>query len=136
MANFFHHRKFILILIPLVFVLLYVTLQWRAKIVVENFLDNKIPSHFVINYQSLKVDFLQGDILFIRPDIKILNHNGGSAEILIDINQISIKDISYWKLLYHREIKVQNVVFDEPKVLVHQKERKSQVENKTIKLLK
>ena len=45
-------------IILVLFGLVLIVLQWRAKHVVENFLKRKIPSHLVLKYDQLEVNAL------------------------------------------------------------------------------
>ncbi|WP_289645016.1 hypothetical protein [Maribacter aestuarii] len=114
----------------------YFLLQWGAKITVVDFLNRKIPNNISFAYEELKVDFLNGDLLFLNPEIEI-RHNATEAEQLtVDLNEIRIEDIHYWRLFYHKEITVSKILINEPDFIFLKREHQKEKQDKIIKLLK
>lgn len=122
--------------IALLGILSYFFFQWRAKIAVEDFLGRKIPDNITFTYEDLKVDFLKGDLLFLNPNIEIRNNATEDTQLSVDVERIGIGDIHYWRLFHHEEIKVSEILINEPDFTFQKREQQKEKPDKVIKLLK
>jgi hypothetical protein len=123
-------------LIVLLAVSSYFLLQWGAKIAVKDFLNRKIPNNISFVYEELIVDFLEGNLLFLRPEIEIRHNTTDIEQLTVNLEEIGIEDIHYWKLFYHKEIVVSQILIDEPDFTFHKRESHKEKPDKVIKLLK
>ncbi len=131
-------KSFLLVLVPIVLmVVLFYVLQWKAKVEVENFLNRKIPDNIAFNYDELKVSVIKGNFLFSNPHIEIRNNANDTIQLTVDLEEIRIEDIHYWKFFNDKEIIVDKILIISPDFIFQTSPgNKKEKSDKIIKLLK
>ena len=88
--------------------------EWRMKIEVEEFLDNKVPDHIVFSYEQLEINLLKSHLQFGDINVISLGRQTSSCEIIVDADQLAIDGFSYWKLFYQKSIYLKTLTLSKP----------------------
>ncbi|QCW98627.1 hypothetical protein FGM00_00260 [Aggregatimonas sangjinii] len=102
--------------ITVAFVAVFVLLQLQAKNMVADFLQRKIPSHIKLNYESLEVSLLSGNIHFSDISMQLLDRDSTLVHTDITAENLNIEGIGYWQFFIKNTIKADEVSLKSPYV--------------------
>ena len=108
------NRFIVFIILVLGMVLLLA--QWRAKYVIEDFLERKIPSHLVLNYSDVAVDLLIGNVLINEVSLEIKNRDSISTHTFLELDKIQLKGLSYVSMFFNNTMALDAVVLTKPEL--------------------
>lgn len=96
----------------------------------ENFFKTKLPEPISIDYESLDVNIMKGNIVIINTKIinKGLNASKNSAEIKLDT--LIVEGFGYWNYLVNDDIHVKKVKLGSPKLIFNYNKSASYKEHK------
>ena len=108
------NKKTRTILITLVILILALfTTQLLINRTVKNkaefFLKNRLPEHFTVTYEDIKLKSLSGTITIINPEVHIQNKTDTITHTIVKANSFTIEDVSYWSYLVNKEIKIEDI---------------------------
>src|SRR5690606_39172237 len=75
------------------------------------------------------VNSLTGSVNIMQPKISVYGKTTHTIIAQLELNELSVKDLSYWNYLFNDKISVKNIVLKEPNVIYHHNDlvnRKSQ----------
>lgn len=88
--------------------------QWLAKYKIEQQLQYNLPQHITINYNSINLNILLGNITLNNIVFKELTKNNSKTKTLLQAQKISVKDISYVNLFFHKKLSVDKLEIKHP----------------------
>lgn len=92
----------------------YMIAEWRMKIEVEEFLNNKVPDHIDFSYEQLEINLLKGRLKFDNIEVFSLGRQTSSCEIRVHADQLAIDGFSYWKIFLEKSIYLQTLTLSKP----------------------
>ncbi|MFL9830895.1 hypothetical protein ABS764_08545 [Flavobacterium sp. ST-87] len=109
--------------------------QWWVKNYIKDFLSDKTPSLFTVEYSDLDFSLLQGNIVLYHPSVKIKDSVVSKNHTYLQLEEIQLKGIGYWNLLFNNTVSLSNLTLTNPKInhypyhrIVSKKDKKKQPE--------
>lgn len=92
----------------------YIFAEWRMKIEVKEFLDQKVPNHIDFSFGALEINLLKGHLRF--EDIKVvsLGRQTSSCEIIVNAEQLAVDGFSYLKFFFDKSIYLKKLTLSTP----------------------
>jgi len=73
------------------------------------FFKNRLPEHITVTYSDINLKSLSGTITIIDPEVHIHNKMDTVTHTIVKASSFTIKDVSYWSYLVHKEIKIETI---------------------------
>ncbi|MDD3721120.1 MAG: hypothetical protein PHW92_01350 [Lutibacter sp.] len=106
----------ILLFLVFFFTLGFFLLQWVAKNYVENFLTQKMPSHFALMYSDLDINMLRGNVVLHNTSFKIKNKDTLQNHTYLKLETLQLNGIGYWDFLFNETLSIKNILLKNPKL--------------------
>lgn len=97
-----------------------------GSLVLNTVIENKLKARLAhisktikIQYQDINVNVLTGCVMIIQPKLWVYGKTTQEMIAQIELNELSINDISYWNYLFKDKIAIKNISFDKPKAIYH-----------------
>ncbi len=94
----------------------YFVAEWRMKIEVQEFLNQKVPNHIDFSYAALQINLLKGHLRFQDIEVFSRGRQTSSCEILVNAKQLSIDGFSYRKLFFDKSIYLKKLSLSKPQL--------------------
>ena len=112
------NKKYYKILI-FIFIFLGIVLllaQWVAEYSVKDFLERKIPPHFVLRYDDLDINVLSGSVRFDEVSLEIINRDSLQVHTLLKLESLVLEGVGYMQLLFNKTVALNEVVLQKPEL--------------------
>lgn len=80
---------------------------------------NNFSETIKIQYQDIHVSTLTGSVRLVQPIISVYGNTTKTTNAQIELEELSINNLSYWDYVFNDKIKVENILISEPKVIYH-----------------
>ena len=114
----------------LTLLLVYWLLQTIANKYVQDLITNKVPATMTIHYSDITTNILLGNVNLNTTTLKIKGKEDSQYHTLLTSDNIEIKGIGYWDLLFNNQISIRKISVNKPN-LSHYPSRKTEA-NKTV----
>lgn len=94
----------------------YIFAEWRIKIEVEEFLEQKVPNHIDFSYGALEINLLQGHLRFEAIKVVSLGKQTSTCEIMVTAKELAIDGLSYWKIIFDKSIYLKKLILSAPQL--------------------
>ncbi|MGE5943478.1 MAG: hypothetical protein ACM31G_03965 [Flavobacteriales bacterium] len=81
---------------------------------------NNFSNTIKIKYQDINIGTLGGSMELKCPKISIYGKTTHNLNVGIELNELSINNVSYWDYLFNDKISIENMTLKEPKVIYYQ----------------
>ena len=106
----------IIVLIGSFLVLGFFTAQWWAKNYIKDFLSDKTPSLYTVQYADLDLNLLLGNIVLYHPSVAIKDSATSKNHTYLKLEKLQLKGIGYWDLLFNKKVSLRNLTLMNPKI--------------------
>lgn len=96
-----------------------------ANIIIKNKLKdglNNISETIKIKYQDIHVNTLTGSVGLTHPKIFVYGKTTNKINVEIELNELSIGNVSYWDYIFNNKINIENISINTPKVIYNHNE--------------
>jgi len=83
---------------------------------------NNISETIKIQYQDIHVNTLTGSVELAHPKILVYGKTTSKINVEIELNELSINNISYWDYFFNDKISIENISINTPKVIYNHNE--------------
>lgn len=100
---------------------------------IENTLQNELPPHLDLNYEELDVHTLSGSLTIKALTLNLRDKENEAHAMALTLDALKIQNLSYWEYLFHDQIAIKTVIFDNPDIKIYEKtaENNEVTENST-----
>ena len=117
---------YILLSIGLVVTIGIIVANSVIKSKLEKFIDEELPENMEGTYTDLSVHLLNGSVLLTNPSLKVRNIEDRINHTFINVKELRISGVSYWRYLVKNEIHIGKIVLENPE-LIYYKDRKQPI---------
>ncbi|WP_100613044.1 hypothetical protein [Confluentibacter lentus] len=80
---------------------------------------NNFSETIKIEYQGVHVNSLTGSVVLVHPKILVYGSTTSNINLQIELEKLSINNLSYWDYFFDDKINVKSISFDQPKTIYH-----------------
>ena len=113
-------KKILIIIVGLIaflflgVVFINITLENKIKNQLDHIADN-----VEIEYKKIKVNSLKGRVNISKPLISVYGKTTHKKNAIIELENFLVDGFSYWNYYFGDRIKLENIVFNQPKIIYH-----------------
>ena len=96
--------------------LVYFVLQLIANNFVKDVIANKVPPTIAISYSDVDTNIILGNVSLNNASLKIKSKEASQFHTLLTSEDIEIKGIGYWNLLFNNKISLTKINLKKPNV--------------------
>lgn len=90
---------------------------------IEKLLSKDIPENVNHSYEDISVRSLCGSLIITKPSFVFKNKENKIAHTFLKAEKFKVSGISYWKLLFSKEVSIENISLINPEIIYY-KDRK------------
>ena len=99
-----------------VFLVVVVIVQLKAKTLVEDFLERKLPAHVELDYQDMDVNVWKGTIGLEDISIRLFDRDSVLMNTEVSMQAITLHGLSYWQFFVNQHIAVDELKLRQPQI--------------------
>lgn len=126
-------KKIVLIIVGIA------TVLFLGLLGLNYFLENKLkkqiaeaPEHFKIQYETISVNALSGNVKFVKPQISIFQEKTKKITATVELEDFSVKGFSYFTYLFQDKIAVDDLLFNQAKITYYKNEAPKEDSSKNV----
>lgn len=93
--------------------------HWFIMHKIEQQLKHNIPQHIIVDYKSINLNILLGNISLNKIKFTELAKDNNSTKTVLKAAKIAVKDLSYIDLLFHKNLNLDKLEIHKPKLTKH-----------------
>ena len=128
MKKAFRWIFYILLSIGLVVTIGVIVANSLIKSKLERFIAEELPKNMEGSYKDLSIHLLNGSLLLTNPSLTVRNKEDSIKHTFINVKELRISGISYWRYLIKNEIHIGEITLENPEVTYY-KDRKNPIKD-------
>lgn len=117
----------------------FLIIQLRAKTMVANFIEAKIPPHLNVSYENLTVNIFTGTVDFDEVFVELSNRDSTLIHTDIKSEHLLVKGIQYGQFFFNNTLEARMIKLSQPEMIYHRHlklPRKDTISQGVVNLLK
>lgn len=103
-----------LLAIGVVLIVATISVNILLKNKLETFIQQRLPENMIRSYDDITVESFGGSLSIINASLIIKNKQDSIEHTFINVEKLSISDISYWRYLFKDEIYIETLTLENP----------------------
>lgn len=119
-----HLRRIIysILAVGAVFIIATISINILLKNKLETFIKERLPENMVRSYDEITVESFGGSLSISNASLIIKNKEDSIEHTFINVEKLSISNISYWDYLFKDEIHIETISLENP-IMAYYKDR-------------
>ena len=86
---------------------------------IEKLIKYDLPEHIAVSYEKLDVAILNGSVHLSNPKLTIKNKGDSQQHTFINLSDLKISNLSYWRYLFKNQINIGKISLENPKIVFY-----------------